>query len=172
MARQNDSESETTSQNTVAEPITRSEPTSLVLRELIGQLRQRRAQLREDWVSRITESRLLTVLRQKKRFSSRQLWSTTVTQKFWRREPSGSYRLKSTTPPSASFPRASKRTKLSASRSSCAMSSRVLYSPGSSLTLRNSTESWTYKNALTRCVEIHSSPGRGISISINMPLGS
>jgi len=56
MAWKNDGGSEVTSQNPVAEPIQRSEPTSLILRELVGHLRQHRTQLREDWVSRITRS--------------------------------------------------------------------------------------------------------------------
>jgi rsbT co-antagonist protein RsbR len=69
MARKNDSGSETTSQNPVAEPITRSEPTSLLLRELVGHLRQNRTQLREDWVSRITEAQLLTAMTKEEIFA-------------------------------------------------------------------------------------------------------
>jgi rsbT co-antagonist protein RsbR len=69
MPRKNDSGSGTTSQNQVAEPITRSEPTSLLLRELVGHLRQHRTQLREDWVSRITEAQLLTAMTKEEIFA-------------------------------------------------------------------------------------------------------
>ena len=69
MAWKNDSGSETTSQNPVAEPITRSEPTSLLLRELVGHLRQHRTQLREDWVSRISEAQLLTAMTKEEIFA-------------------------------------------------------------------------------------------------------
>jgi rsbT co-antagonist protein RsbR len=69
MARKNDGGSETTSQHPVAEPITRSEPTSLLLRELVGHLRQHRTQLREDWVSRITEAQLLTAMTKEEIFA-------------------------------------------------------------------------------------------------------
>ena len=69
MAWKNDGGSETTSQNPVAEPIPRSEPTSLLLRELVGHLRQHRTQLREDWVSRITEAQLLTAMTKEEIFA-------------------------------------------------------------------------------------------------------
>ena len=69
MAWKNDGGSETTSQNPVAEPIQRSEPTSLLLRELVGHLRQHRTQLREDWVSRITEAQLLTAMTKEEIFA-------------------------------------------------------------------------------------------------------
>ena len=69
MAWKNDSGSDTTSHNPVAEPITRSEPTSLLLRELVGHLRQHRTQLREDWVSRITEAQLLTAMTKEEIFA-------------------------------------------------------------------------------------------------------
>jgi rsbT co-antagonist protein RsbR len=62
MLRKNDGALGTTSQDPVVEPFTRSEPTSLLLRELVGHLRQNRTQLREDWVSRITEAQLLTAM--------------------------------------------------------------------------------------------------------------
>src|SRR6202023_2898031 len=58
-----------TSQNPVVEPFTRSEPTSLLLRELVGHLRQNRTQLREDWVSRITEAQLLTAMTKEEIFA-------------------------------------------------------------------------------------------------------
>src|SRR5215471_1196761 len=41
---------------------TRSEVTSELLRELVSHLRQNRTQLREEWVSRITEAQLLTAM--------------------------------------------------------------------------------------------------------------
>src|SRR3982075_758798 len=69
MAWKNDGGSEATSQNPVAAPIQRSEPTSLLLRELVGHLRQHRTQLREDWVSRITEAQLLTAMTQEEIFA-------------------------------------------------------------------------------------------------------
>ncbi len=69
MAWKNDGGSEVTSQNPVAEPIQRSEPTSLILRELVGHLRQHRTQLREDWVSRITEAQLLTAMTKEEVFA-------------------------------------------------------------------------------------------------------
>jgi rsbT co-antagonist protein RsbR len=69
MAWKNDRGSETTSHNPIAEPFTRSEPTSLLLRELVGHLRQHRTQLREDWVSRITEAQLLTAMTKEEIFA-------------------------------------------------------------------------------------------------------
>ncbi len=69
MLRTNESGSDNTSQSPVAEPITRSGPTSLLLRELVGHLRQHRTQLREDWVSRITEAQLLTAMTKEEIFA-------------------------------------------------------------------------------------------------------
>ena len=69
MLRKNDGVMGTTSQDPVAEPFTRSEPTSLLLRELVGHLRQNRTQLREDWVSRITEAQLLTAMTKEEIFA-------------------------------------------------------------------------------------------------------
>src|SRR6266852_5631037 len=69
MLRKNDGGSGNSSQNSVAEPFTRSEPTSLLLRELVGHLRQNRTQLREDWVSRITEAQLLTAMTKEEIFA-------------------------------------------------------------------------------------------------------
>jgi len=62
MARKSDGGSGTIAQNPVNKPITRSEPTSELLRELVAHLRQNRTQLREEWVSRITEAQLLTAM--------------------------------------------------------------------------------------------------------------
>jgi rsbT co-antagonist protein RsbR len=69
MLRKNDGALGTTSQGPVVEPFTRSEPTSLLLRELVGHLRQNRTQLREDWVSRITEAQLLTAMTKEEIFA-------------------------------------------------------------------------------------------------------
>jgi rsbT co-antagonist protein RsbR len=69
MLRNNDGGLGATSQNPVVEPFTRSEPTSLLLRELVGHLRQNRTQLREDWVSRITEAQLLTAMTKEEIFA-------------------------------------------------------------------------------------------------------
>jgi rsbT co-antagonist protein RsbR len=69
MLRKNDGALGATSQNPVVEPFTRSEPTSLLLRELVGHLRQNRTQLREDWVSRITEAQLLTAMTKEEIFA-------------------------------------------------------------------------------------------------------
>jgi rsbT co-antagonist protein RsbR len=69
MLRKNDGALGTTSQDPVVEPFTRSEPTSLLLRELVGHLRQNRTQLREDWVTRITEAQLLTAMTREEIFA-------------------------------------------------------------------------------------------------------
>jgi rsbT co-antagonist protein RsbR len=69
MLRKNDGALGTTSQDPVMETFTRSEPTSLLLRELVGHLRQNRTQLREDWVSRITEAQLLTAMTKEEIFA-------------------------------------------------------------------------------------------------------
>jgi rsbT co-antagonist protein RsbR len=42
--------------------LVRSEAPSELLRELVAHLRQNRTQLREEWVVRITETRLLTAM--------------------------------------------------------------------------------------------------------------
>ena len=62
MLRKNDNGPGTISQNQVVEPVMRSEPTLLLLRELVAHLRQNRTQLREEWVGRITEAQLLTAM--------------------------------------------------------------------------------------------------------------
>lgn len=69
MARKNESEFGAATQTQMAEPITRSEPTSLLLRELVAHLRQNRTQLREEWVSRITEAQLLTAMTKEEIFA-------------------------------------------------------------------------------------------------------
>src|SRR5258708_6305083 len=47
----------------------RPEPTSELLRELVAHLRERRTQLREEWVARITEAELLTAMTQEEIFA-------------------------------------------------------------------------------------------------------
>ena len=59
----------TTSQNPVGDPTTRTEATSVLLRELVAHLRQNRTQLREEWVSRITEAELLTAMTKEEIFA-------------------------------------------------------------------------------------------------------
>jgi rsbT co-antagonist protein RsbR len=59
----------TNSQNPVGDPTTRSEATSALLRELVAHLRQNRTQLREEWVSRITEAELLTAMTKEEIFA-------------------------------------------------------------------------------------------------------
>lgn len=48
---------------------TRLQPTADLLSELVSHLRQNRAQLREEWVRRITESRLLTAMTKEEIFA-------------------------------------------------------------------------------------------------------
>jgi len=69
MLRKNESGSGNALHNSVVEPITRSEPTSLLLRELVAHLRQNRTQLREEWVSRISEAQLLTAMTKEEIFA-------------------------------------------------------------------------------------------------------
>src|SRR5215831_17206037 len=47
----------------------RNEPTEELLRELVAHLRQNRTQLREEWVERISEARLLTAMTQEEIFA-------------------------------------------------------------------------------------------------------
>src|SRR6202048_1582842 len=49
--------------------IVRSEAPSELLRELVAHLRQNRTQLREEWVVRITETRLLTAMTKEEIFA-------------------------------------------------------------------------------------------------------
>jgi rsbT co-antagonist protein RsbR len=69
MSRRNDDGTGIATGNSVAEPITRSEPTSLLLRELVAHLRQNRTQLREEWVGRITDAQLLTAMTKEEIFA-------------------------------------------------------------------------------------------------------
>jgi rsbT co-antagonist protein RsbR len=52
-----------------ASELGRSEATSELLRELVAHLRQNRTQLREEWVGRITETRLLTAMTKEEIFA-------------------------------------------------------------------------------------------------------
>src|SRR5712671_5724064 len=58
-----------TLQNLGNSPITRGEPTSELLRELVAHLRQNRPQLREEWVSRISEAQLLMAMTKEEIFA-------------------------------------------------------------------------------------------------------
>jgi rsbT co-antagonist protein RsbR len=69
MAMKNEGEFSAATQIQIAEPIMRSESTSLLLRELVAHLRQNRTQLREEWVSRITEAQLLTAMTKEEIFA-------------------------------------------------------------------------------------------------------
>ena len=69
MAQKHEGESGAMTQNQIGEPVTRTEPTSLLLRELVAHLRQNRTQLREEWVSRITEAQLLTAMTKEEIFA-------------------------------------------------------------------------------------------------------
>src|SRR5207245_2401345 len=69
MAQKINEDYRTTSQNPVGDPTTRSEATSVLLRELVAHLRQNRTQLREEWVSRITEAELLTAMTKEEIFA-------------------------------------------------------------------------------------------------------
>jgi len=69
MATRIDGGVRSTLQNAVNNPITRGEPTSELLRELVAHLRQNRTQLREEWVRRITEAQLLTAMTKEEIFA-------------------------------------------------------------------------------------------------------
>jgi rsbT co-antagonist protein RsbR len=69
MAQKIDEDYRTTSQKPVGDPTTRSEATSVLLRELVAHLRQNRTQLREEWVSRISEAELLTAMTKEEIFA-------------------------------------------------------------------------------------------------------
>jgi len=49
--------------------LVRSEESSELLRELVAHLRQNRTQLREEWVVRISETRLLTAMTKEEIFA-------------------------------------------------------------------------------------------------------
>src|SRR2546422_2092875 len=68
MAKRNELVKETALNNQVTE-LSRSEAPSELLRELVAHLRQNRTQLREEWVVRITETRLLTAMTKEEIFA-------------------------------------------------------------------------------------------------------
>jgi hypothetical protein len=59
MARKENLSRESSTTNSRTEEMGRSEAPSELLRELVAHLRQNRTQLREEWVARISETRLL-----------------------------------------------------------------------------------------------------------------
>jgi len=87
---------------------------SELLRELVAHLRQNRTQLREEWVGRISETRLLTAMTKEEIFAeATSVYDSRLTQEIF---------------PSASFRAASKRMKLSVLFSSSATCWRALFS--------------------------------------------
>src|SRR5258708_3302064 len=69
MAKRNESPRETMTLNNQAPDLARSEAPSELLRELVAHLRQNRTQLREEWVVRISETRLLTAMTKEEIFA-------------------------------------------------------------------------------------------------------
>ena len=68
MAKRSETSQETITLNSRAAEQMREEPAEL-LRELVAHLRQNRTQLREEWVGRISESRLLTAMTKEEIFA-------------------------------------------------------------------------------------------------------
>src|SRR5437899_10483267 len=62
MIKRNSSPRASGLRNPPAVKLTLSEAPSELLRELVAHLRQNRTQLREEWVARISETRLLTAM--------------------------------------------------------------------------------------------------------------
>ena len=69
VAKRNESPRETMTLNNQAPELARSEAPSELLRELVAHLRQNRTQLREEWVVRISETRLLTAMTKEEIFA-------------------------------------------------------------------------------------------------------
>jgi rsbT co-antagonist protein RsbR len=69
MAQQINESYRTGSRNPDGDSTTRSEATSVLLRELVAHLRQNRTQLREEWVGRISEAELLTAMTKEEIFA-------------------------------------------------------------------------------------------------------
>src|SRR5438445_12620071 len=69
VAKRNETSRETMTLNNQAPELARSEAPSELLRELVAHLRQNRTQLREEWVVRITETRLLTAMTKEEIFA-------------------------------------------------------------------------------------------------------
>ncbi|HKC15064.1 MAG TPA: hypothetical protein VKC11_00025, partial [Steroidobacteraceae bacterium] len=60
---------EATVASSYAADLARSAPTTELLRELVAHLRQNRTLLREEWVARISEARLLTAMTKEEIFN-------------------------------------------------------------------------------------------------------
>ncbi len=69
MAKRNEMVKETVESNNQVTDLSRSEAPSELLRELVSHLRQNRTQLREEWVVRISEARLLTAMTKEEIFA-------------------------------------------------------------------------------------------------------
>ncbi len=69
MVKRNETLNETMPRNNQVTELGRSEAPSELLRELVAHLRQNRTQLREEWVVRITETRLLTAMTKEEIFA-------------------------------------------------------------------------------------------------------
>ena len=69
MSKRNETPKETMTLNNQGTELARSEAPSELLRELVAHLRQNRTQLREEWVVRITETRLLTAMTKEEIFA-------------------------------------------------------------------------------------------------------
>jgi rsbT co-antagonist protein RsbR len=69
MAKRESSAKDLGTGNNQAVALTRSEDQSELLRELVAHLRQNRNQLREEWVGRISETRLLTAMTKEEIFA-------------------------------------------------------------------------------------------------------
>ncbi len=69
MAKRNETSKETITLNNQVPQLVPSEAPSELLRELVAHLRQNRNQLREEWVVRITETRLLTAMTKEEIFA-------------------------------------------------------------------------------------------------------
>src|SRR5207244_12390665 len=69
VAKRNETSRETMTLNNQAPELARDEAPSELLRELVAHLRQNRTQLREEWVARISEARLLTAMTKEENFA-------------------------------------------------------------------------------------------------------
>src|SRR5260370_33726283 len=69
MAKRNEMVKETAAGNNQVTEMSHSEAPSELLRELVAHLRQNRTQLREEWVARISETRLLTAMTKEEIFA-------------------------------------------------------------------------------------------------------
>src|SRR5260370_42304084 len=69
MAKRESSSQVAATENNRGVNLARTEASSELLRELVAHLRQNRTQLREEWVSRIAEARLLTAMTKEEIFA-------------------------------------------------------------------------------------------------------